>query len=205
MQMRTCDAVVPSVRAPFRFPRLNLFFACHGPRASGRRPTDDPGPPHPVNVPVLFSAFCTHLPPCPNQPTRIPATACSVPCHTMTTWSNMHVLHLGLQPGRQWCAHCVCYATVLLFSLKLLGHGLVCAPPLCFPSPTPPLLPPMSLRAFTFPSSLRSLDCVSVSKASLSLRHGKIMQIFFTFRDFTRACVMMCTVPVQSCPPHLPC
>lgn len=141
-----------------------------------------------------------------DQPTGISTTACSVPCRTMTTWSNMHVLHLGPRPGQQWCAHYVCYATVLLFSLELLGHGLVCAPPLCYPSPAPPPPPPHVAESLYIPllSALAGL-CVRV-QSQLVTKTRNIMQISFTLRDFTR--VMMRTVLVQSSPvqpPHPSC
>lgn len=46
----------------------------------------------------------------------------------------MHVLSLAYSQATSSVQY-VCYAMVLLFSLKLLGHGLVCAPPLCLSSP----------------------------------------------------------------------
>lgn len=135
------------------------------------------------------------------QPTGISATACSVPCRTMTAWSNMHVLHLGPQPGQQWCAHYVCYATVLLFSLKLLGHGLVCALPLRFPSPTPPPYPPPHVAESLYIPLLSALAglCVRV-QSQLVMKTRKIIQISFTLRDFTRVMMRTCNPSLSSHP-----
>lgn len=68
---------------------------------------------------------------------------------------NVHVCILALSQVTLSLRH-VCYAMVLLFSLELLGHGLVC---------TPPCLPP-SLAANPFLLSA-VMELCAMSKANL--------------------------------------
>lgn len=107
----------------------------------------------------------------------------------------MHVLHLGPQPVQRWCAHYVCYATVLLFSLKLLGHGLVCAPPL-YPLLPPPLPLPVAESLYIPLLSALVGPCVRV-QSQLAMKTRKIMQISFTSRDLTRVMMHNPVQPLQ--------
>lgn len=99
------------------------------------------------------------------------------PFPVMTTWSRC------MRVFRPWAkspfsVQYVCYVMVVLFSRELLGHGLVCTPPLCLPLSL--AANPFLLSAFT--------ELYAMSKANMLWRHTKFMQIPFMWRDFTCLC-----------------
>lgn len=69
---------------------------------------------------------------------------------------NMHV-HILASNQVSGSVQYVCYAMVLFFSLKLLGHGLDCTPPLCLP-------PSLGANPFLFSAFI---ELYAMSKANL--------------------------------------